>query len=64
MSYQKDLEEYTDDELREEQFRRELRRKQGLCSYCNKTLGGEKNTCRYHEEKVETFRGTTYRRMS
>lgn len=59
MSYPKDLEEYTDAELRAELDRRNLERRNGNCSYCKRPLRDAPQAfpaadapveeCRYHE---------------
>lgn len=36
MSYPKDLDEYTDEELKRELARRERCKKEGRCSYCGR----------------------------
>lgn len=44
MSYQKDLDEYSDDELRKEIIRRDLLTQAGICSYCNRA--GSESECK------------------
>ena len=48
MSYQKDLDEYRDEELLNELQRRQAMRKQGRCSYCKQPIHSEKE-CRLHD---------------
>ena len=45
MSYPKDLDEYTDDELKDELGRRKQLMLKGLCTYCNRP--GETPTCKF-----------------
>jgi hypothetical protein len=64
MSYPKDLEEYTDEQLAEEQHRRQLCRRAGKCSYCNRPLRSEP-ACKMnelHELYPATHPGSILRR--
>lgn len=45
MSYPKDLDEYTDAQLREELARREQARAEGRCDYCGR--GNAASACRF-----------------
>lgn len=49
MSGFKDLEEYTDTELKKELVRRSQRRAGCACPYCSKPLSNDRNICRLHE---------------
>ena len=60
MSYPRDLDEYSDDELKEELARRNAVREQGNCSYCGGKLHqsqGYQNPspCRLHETYCGQF---------
>lgn len=55
MSYPKDLEEYSDEQLEKELKRREVLRRAGWCSYCMNRISSDANptnSCRYHEHLV------------
>ncbi len=45
MSNHKELDEYTDEELKKELERREICAKKAICHYCNQPL--ETHTCKY-----------------
>jgi hypothetical protein len=47
VSYPRDLDEYSDEELREEIARREDCRARGVCSYCGKN--GNATKCRFKD---------------
>lgn len=53
MSYPKDLDEYTQEELKAELTRRQLQQSQGNCDYCGRKCGAFP-PCKFHERHGPT----------
>lgn len=55
MSYRKDLDEYTDDQLQAELTMRRSRRAEGRCDYCNRRY--DASPCRFPERHAKAGLG-------
>lgn len=62
MSYPKDLDEYTEQEMREELARRMTNRDLGLCDYCGRP--GKTPPCRMRDRHMKSIDWVTWRNES